>query len=68
MRHDMIRLWTELSDRDKLLIQHHVIFLFLHHANRLFTWLNFVFLVLRDADSFYRKADGGLSPGISSSF
>src|SRR5476651_2660645 len=25
-------------------IQHHAIFLFLHHANRLFTWLNFVFL------------------------
>ncbi len=25
-------------------IQHHSIFLFLHHANRVFTWLNFVFL------------------------
>ena len=25
-------------------MQHHAIFLFLHHANRLFTWLNFVFL------------------------
>jgi len=25
-------------------LQHHVIFLFLHHANRTFTWLNFVFL------------------------
>jgi len=24
--------------------QHHVVFLFLHHANRIFTWLNFVFL------------------------
>jgi uncharacterized membrane protein len=25
-------------------MQHHAIFLFLHHANRVFTWLNFVFL------------------------
>jgi len=25
-------------------IQHHAIFLFLHHANRTFAWLNFVFL------------------------
>lgn len=25
-------------------LQHHVIFLFLHHCNRTFTWLNFVFL------------------------
>ena len=25
-------------------IQHHVICLFLHHANRVFTWLNFTFL------------------------
>ena len=25
-------------------MQHHVIFLFLHHANRVFTWLNFLFL------------------------
>jgi uncharacterized membrane protein len=25
-------------------MQHHVIFLFLRHANRLFTWMNFVFL------------------------
>jgi len=25
-------------------MQHHVIFLFLNHANRAFTWLNFVFL------------------------
>ena len=25
-------------------MQHHAIFLFLHHANRLFTWLNFTFL------------------------
>ena len=25
-------------------MQHHSIFLFLHHANRVFTWLNFVFL------------------------
>jgi uncharacterized membrane protein len=44
MREDLLAYAMSFLIITSYWIQHHVIFLFLHHANRAFTWLNFVFL------------------------
>jgi uncharacterized membrane protein len=44
MRHDLGAYALSFLIITGYWMQYHVIFLFMHHANRAFTWLNFVFL------------------------